>query len=47
MRPPVVSYVSYTVAGNLVSLSGRINIWNGEPGPNGKVGVDLTIGQGH
>ena len=43
---PVASYVPYTVAGKLVFLSGQINIWNGELGPTGKVGVDLTIEQG-
>ena len=43
---PVASYVPYTVTGNLVFLSGQINVWNGELGPTGKVGVDLTIEQG-
>ena len=43
---PVASYVPYAVSGNLVFLSGQINIWNGELGPTGKVGVDLTIEQG-
>lgn len=43
---PVASYVPYTVSGKLVFLSGQINVWNGEFGPSGKVGVDVTIEQG-
>jgi enamine deaminase RidA (YjgF/YER057c/UK114 family) len=43
---PVANYVPYTVAGNLVFVSGQICAWNGELRHRGKLGGDIAIPEG-
>ena len=43
---PIANYVGYTVAGNLVIVSGQISVWNGERRFVGKLGAGISIVEG-
>jgi enamine deaminase RidA (YjgF/YER057c/UK114 family) len=43
---PIANYVPYTVAGNLVFVSGQICVWNGERRHVGKLGAGISVAEG-
>jgi enamine deaminase RidA (YjgF/YER057c/UK114 family) len=43
---PVANYVPFTVAGNLVFVSGQISAWEGELRHVGKLGAGIGIAEG-
>lgn len=43
---PVANYVGYTIAGNLVIVSGQITLWNGERRFVGKLGDGINVADG-
>ena len=43
---PVASYVPYTIAGNLVFISGQLPLENGQVKYTGKLGTDIDLATG-
>ena len=43
---PVANYVPYTVAGNLVVVSGQVTLWGGKVEYVGKLGRDIGVEDG-
>jgi enamine deaminase RidA (YjgF/YER057c/UK114 family) len=43
---PVANYVPFTIAGNLVVVSGQLCVWNGERRFIGKLGAGISIADG-
>ena len=43
---PIANYVGYTIAGNLVIISGQISIQEGKPHHVGKLGAGISIAEG-
>ena len=45
-QPPVANYVPFTIAGNLVFISGQLPMQNGAPTATGKLGVSVSLEDG-
>jgi enamine deaminase RidA (YjgF/YER057c/UK114 family) len=44
--PPIANYVPYAITGNIVVVSGQVPAIDGRIAVTGKVGQDLSVGQG-
>ena len=43
---PIANYVPFTVAGNLVVVSGQVSVRNGKPEFVGKLGREISVAEG-